>query len=560
MKISGGKEEPENYEKMKMAAGRNRLKNIWMLSREYGALAGAGGVKDVVSQLSETLARWSGRSVHVVLPCYGFIDPAGSGFAPLVDPCDSGEMLQCEIDMNTPDEKIREGVSFFYQKINRVSIYLVDSDRFREKKDVYVYTGEDESRVAWQKKSMGHHDYFAMNILLQKSALELMVLLDQKPDMIHCHDGHTAILPALIREYPGYRSYFKGTGCLVTIHNAGAGYHQDVSDLPYAASICGLAENIIDDHLLDGKFDPFMVAGSYSLLNTVSENYARELQETEDDELTGWMGHRLLYRQVKIEGITNGIDPSLFNPGVIENEDNFAFDPGNSEDDLEGKKRCKADLLKRVKDRSLGYGVVQNGHLQIDPEIPLFTFVGRLNEQKGVDVLIDALEILLQRHTHSQVLFLGNGDLDIEEKLLDFTGKVHFRGRVCFLKGYSSDLARKIYSAGDFFVIPSRYEPCGLTDFIAQLYGNVPIVHHVGGLVKVRDEYSGLAYLDNSTPGLLTALERGLKLFSDKKKMRKIQVQAITEIEDKYTWSKVMKRYVELYKNAVAERCRRIRV
>jgi len=87
-----------------MGVQRSRVKNIWMLSREYGALAGAGGVKDVVSQLAETLARWSGRSVHVVLPCYGFIDLAGLSFLPLVDPRDSEELLQCEIDMNYPDD------------------------------------------------------------------------------------------------------------------------------------------------------------------------------------------------------------------------------------------------------------------------------------------------------------------------------------------------------------------------------------------------------------------------------------------------------------------------
>jgi len=535
-----------------MAVQKKKIKNIWMLSREYGALAGAGGVKDVVSQLAETLARWSGRVVHVVLPCYGFIDPAGLGFRPLADPAAPGELLRCEIDMNHPDKMQKEGVTFFNKKINRVFLYLVDADRFREKGDVYTYTAEEESRLSWQKKSMGHHDYFAMNLLLQKAALELMILLDVKPDIIHCHDGHTAILPALIREYSGYRSYFRSTGCLVTIHNAGVGYHQEIADLPYAASTSGLPESVIDGHLLDGKFDPFMVAGSYSLMNTVSENYARELQETEDDRLTGWLGHRLLARHIVIEGITNGIDPALFNPGENEDGQDFCFDPGNIGDDLGGKRRCKIDLLDRVKNGFLNYGVVQNGYVETELEIPLFTFVGRLSEQKGVDVFIDALEALMKRTTAFQVLFLGNGDSAIEKRMVDFSEDESFRGRVCFLKGFSSVLARKIYAGGDFFVIPSRYEPCGLTDFIAQLYGNIPIVHLVGGLVKVRDGYTGIAYSDNSFDGLLAALQRGLDLFSDRGSMRKIQMQAVREIEDKYTWSKVMRRYVELYKKAVS--------
>ncbi len=534
-----------------MAVQKKQIRKIWMLSREYGSLAGAGGVKDVVSQLAETLGRWSGRSVHVVLPCYGFMDPARLGFVPLVDPNNPEEVLRCEIDMNHPDTIRKEGVAYFYKKIKRVSLYLVDGDRFREKKDVYTYTAEEEGRLSWQKKSAGHHDYFAMNLLLQKAALELMILLDTKPDIIHCHDGHTAILPALIREYAGYRSYFRLTGCLVTIHNAGFGYHQEIADLPYAVSMSGLPEDVIERYLLDGKFDPFMIAGSYSLINTVSENYARELQETENDQLTGWLGHKLLSRHKVIEGITNGIDLTLFNPAITEDGEDFAFDPENIEDDLAGKRRCKVDFLNRVKNGHLSYDVAQKGYLDSDPEKPLFTYVGRLSEQKGVDVFIDALEVLMKRDALLQVLFLANGDSVLEERLLNFAVSEPFRGRVCFLKGYSSELARKVYSAGDFFVIPSRYEPCGLTDFIAQLYGNIPIVHHVGGLVKVRDGYSGIAYRDNSPGGLMTALERGLDLFSDRDAVRTMQIQAVREIKDKYTWSKVMKRYVELYEKAM---------
>jgi len=533
-----------------MVVQKQQIKNIWMLSREYGALAGAGGVKDVVSQLAETLARWSGRSVHVVLPYYGFMDAAELGFSPIADSSDPDQLLQCGIEMNHPGERRMENCAFFFKKINRVSLYLVDSERFREKKGVYTYTAEEESRADWQKESTGHHDYFAMNLLLQKAALELMILLDEKPDIIHCHDGHTAVLPALIREYAGYRSYFRSTGCLVTIHNAGIGYHQEVDDLPYAASITALPDTVINDHLLDGKFDPFLVAGSYSLINTVSENYARELQETEDDQLTGWLGHHLLARKKVIEGITNGIDPASFNPAANEDGEKYGFDPGSSDDDLKGKKQCKADLLDQIKQNKINLGTEQHGYLTIDTGGPLLTFVGRLNEQKGVDIFIEVLRVLLEKNAHFQVLFLGSGDAAIEERLLNFTGEEQFQGRICFLKGYSSELARKVYCASDFFIIPSRYEPCGLTDFIAQLYGNIPIVHHVGGLVKVKDGETGIAYQDNSPDGLLTALERGLKLYADKSTMRKMQIQAVKEIETKYTWSKVMKRYVELYKKS----------
>lgn len=540
---------------MNMAVQKKPIKNIWMLSREYGFLAGAGGVKDVVSQLAETLGRWSGRVVNVVVPCYGFMDLADLGFSQVTDPCNPEQPLRCEIDMNHPDEIRKEDVTYFFKKINRVSIYLVDSQRFRDKGGVYTYTADEESESSWQKESMGHHDYFAMNLLLQKAALELMILLGVKPDIIHCHDGHTAVLPALIREYPGYRSYFRETGCLVTIHNGGTGYHQEVDDLSYAASICALPESVVAGHLLGGKFDPFLIGGSYTSINTVSENYARELQQTEDDRLADWLGHQLLGRHKVIEGITNGIDPALFNPMETSDRLVFGFEPGNNEDNLEGKKRCKIDLFKRMDNGLINHGVEQNGYLKTELEGPLFTFVGRLNRQKGIDIFIEVLRVLMEKELTLQVLFLGGGDQDIGNELIHFTEEKSFRGRVCFLQGYSSELARKVYAAGDFFVMPSRYEPCGVSDFIAQLYGNIPIVHHVGGLVKVRDEYSGLAYQDNSPDGLMSALERAMELYRDKNAMRKIQVQGVREIEDKYTWSKVMKKYVQLYKKCKNQAC-----
>ncbi len=533
-----------------MVSVKRKIRSIWMLSREYEGLAGAGGVKDVVSQLSKALAKWTGRSVNVVLPCYGFIDPEKNGFTPLVDPCNHELRLRFKVAMNYPGENRLEEVSCYVKKVNRVRIYLLEADRFGEKGAVYTYTADEQKRVPWQREASAHHDYFAMNLLLQKATLELIILLEAKPDIIHCHDGHTAVLPALVREYAGYRSYFRNCGCLVTIHNAGRGYHQEVADLPYAESITALPGHIIKGHLLEYKFDPFLLAGSYSVLNTVSENYARELQHTEDDELTGWLGHQLYSKDKIIEGVTNGIDPKIFDPTDHPLGPSFSFDPGDTGDALEGKVNCKVAFLEKVNNGGLSNITQQYGYLGVDPHSILLSFIGRLNEQKGVDILIEVLKALMVKITHIQVVIVGNGDLEIEERLKFFCTEDQFKGRVCYYKGYDPELASEVYRAGDFFVIPSRFEPCGLTDFIAQLYGNIPIVHNVGGLVKVKDGFSGLAYNGNSPDGLLAALRRGVELYRDKVKMRQIQLQAVREIKEKYTWSEVMQNYLELYKKA----------
>lgn len=534
-----------------MVDHRNQVKKIWMLSREYGQLAGAGGVKDVVSQLAEALASSNSRSLHVVLPLYGFVNAREQGFQPLTDPFCPDRILRLQIDMHQPDKRILEEVRYYFKKINKVNLYLVDAERYRQKSDIYTYSEKDENLVPWQKQSEGHHDFFAMNLLLQKAALELMIVLGEKPDVIHCHDGHTAVLPALVRESPGYRNYFRETGCIVTIHNAGYGYHQEVIDIPYAASITALPMHVINANQLDFKFDPFLVAGHYAILNTVSENYARELMETESDSLTGWLGHELLRRDVVLEGVTNGIDPKFFCSEAIAGDNpELIFYPGKVEDTLAGKQRCKEHLLGLLEHGAKFEDVQCHGSVVQNVDYPLITFIGRLSEQKGIDILMMVLADLLQRHQDVQVLVFGSGSSDISSRLVRLTEQPEFLGRVCFLQGFSPTMASWVYAAGDFFVIPSRYEPCGLTDFIAQLFGNIPIVHHVGGLVKVVDGVTGIAYKGNTPYDLLEALERALVLYGDKKLKREIQLQAVKAIEQNYTWSKVMLRYLELYAQA----------
>jgi starch synthase len=530
-------------------AGDNAITNVWMLTREYDGLAGAGGVKDVARQLAEALAR-SGRKVSVVLPLYGFMDPKQLGFTPLD--------LSFEIDLDYAGEPRREYVRIFAKtekpstRKGTLTIYLLDAARYLEKKSVYTYTAEDEARDPFHHQGSGHFDYFAMNVLLQKAAAALMIRLGERPDIIHCHDGHTALLPAILRESEGFRHYFAKTGCVVTIHNAGIGYHQEVGDLPFAEAITGLPSPLITNNLLNGKFDPFLAASSYAVLNTVSENYARELRETDDDALTGMLGHRLLARGVVLKGVTNGINPTDFDPtkpkglGLA-----AAFNPATGE--LAGKAQCRQSLLNDLAQRSLGT-VRQTGTLDHRPDNPLFTFVGRLSSQKGVDKLLGALETLLPQDQNVQILIQGSGSKEIEAALTGLAASPKNQGRICLLRGYDQQLATRIFAAGDFFLIPSRYEPCGLTDFIAQLYGNLPIVHHIGGLVKVMDGKTGFSYKEHKSAALMGAMQKALQTFrKNPQKILAMQKNAVKVIHETYTWNKVLSRYLALYREALSQ-------
>ena len=533
--------------------------NVWFVTREYGNLAGAGGIKDVCKQLAEALAR-TGCRVRVVLPLYGFMDPAALGFS-LSD-------IAFEVDMPYVGYTRREVVRIYSNVKNEkfggakrgkqppVAIYLLDAERFSEKKSVYTYSAEEEAVNPYHRRGSGHYDYFAMNVLLQKAALALMVHLQEKPDVIHCHDGHTAILPAMIREIDGFRHYFAGTGAVVTVHNAGIGYHQEVDDLPFAQTITGLPPQVITDNLLDERFDPLLAASTYAVMNTVSENYARELRETDDDALTGWLGHLLLSRGVRLEGVTNGIDPGDFDPTRPEVLGLPAgFDPLQS--DLAGKRKCREHLVTKLQENRAGRRnsllsrVVQDGYLDSEFTWPLFTLVGRLTAQKGVDKLLGAMENLFAMDSRFQVLMLGSGSSGIEEALARIAGGAAYQGKVCILRGYDTALANLVYAAGDFFLVPSQYEPCGLTDFMAQLLANLPIVHHVGGLVKVLDGVTGLSYAEHNAAALMGTMQRALRLFRDSpEEIRKMQRQAVKHIHDNFTWDRVVLKYFALYEEA----------
>ena len=537
--------------------GPESIRTIWMLTREYGHLAGAGGVKDVAQQLAKALAGWPGRQVSVVMPRYGFMDSSSLRFLPLADPLFPERELEYEVDLDYAHIERREKVRVWTARIDRVTLYLLEADRFAEKTAVYTYTAADEAVNPDYQAGQGHIDYFAMNILLQKGALDLMLLLGACPDIIHCHDGHTAVLPAMIRENSGLRHFFRGTGTVVTIHNAGKGYHQEVADLSFAHASTGLPWKVIMQNRLADCFDPLLVAARYAVMNTVSEQYARELQETDDDRLTGWLGHTLQDLGVKLAGVTNGIDPAEFDPADagksgIDAPFNLLADGA-----LYGKRACKETLLRELAGNQMVDGVVPIGSLDFTPDLPLFTFIGRLNEQKGVGVLMAALRGLLKDKKNNpafQFLLLGSGGYDEERDLAALAEKDENRGRVCILKGFNPALANRIYAAGDFFLIPSRYEPCGLTDFIAQLFGNLPIVHHVGGLVKVLDGETGFSYTRHTPGALSEAMQRAMALYQEHPgRIREMQRQAVMLIGEKYTWQRVMKQYLHLYKEAAAQ-------
>lgn len=196
-------------------------------------------------------------------------------------------------------------------------------------------------------------------------------------------------------------------------------------------------------------------------------------------------------------------------------------------------------------------GITLYGKATYTMDTPLLSFVGRLEFQKGYDTLVTALRDLFERDDKVQLLGLGSGSDDIERDFIRLAGD--FPGRVCLALGYNGALANQVYAAGDFCLVPSRYEPCGLTDYFAQLMGNVPIVHRVGGLVKTIDGRFGYSYLGGA-PELLAAIERALRTYRRTRTtaLRKIQVQAAEHVRTNCSWDQVLvKKYLPLYRQTI---------
>jgi starch synthase len=507
--------------------------SVWHVSREYAGVAEAGGVKDAVRGLAEAQAR-AGMAVTVVLPRYGFArDRVPVEADPVV------EFVARLPDLDTWTRLVEEPVAVRRDARGPVRLLLVDAPRIAEKRDVYTWTAADERENPHKRRGTGHWDAHHVNLLLQRTALEAAAA--DPPDVIHCHDGHAAFLPAIAREDPRFSAPLGRCRLVVTIHNAGEGYHQEIWDPRVAGLLTGLGPGAIAASVLGGKADPFLLAGGYAAVNTVSEAYAAEILAERDAEVAGGLGRAYRERGVALAGITNGVDADAWDPRYPERTGlPAAFDPGSG--DLAGKRSCRAALVARVGPRAAA----------ADPGSPLFAFVGRLTAQKGVDVLQAAARMLARDGDCPPFVVLGTGDVRSEGMLQALARDLG--DRLAFVAAYDPVLADLVYAAADFVVVPSAWEPCGLTDFHGQAVGAVPLVHAVGGLRKVRDGETGYAYGSQDPATLAAAIRRCAAVHRDRPAdLDAIRRRASRELFERHTWDRVHREgYLPLYRGTGA--------
>lgn len=556
------------------------------VARECSGIAAAGGVGDVVLQLARECAL-QGLRTTVVLPHYGAlrrrrllrrVERAAAGLPGAAPKPRMPAAVDCRIPMAYEDEpqrceRVRLAPVEFGDASGLTFVFAL-AKRFAGKSRPYTYTAAEARAIAaadpdassvcgaepppkWAgiEEGSGHFDYFAMNILLLKAALAWLERLRDPPDAVHCHDAHAAALPMLAK-LSAPPSPAAGARFVVTAHNCGAAYRQRCADLGFAAAVCGLESEAVRRCVIDGEFDPLASAALHAdALTTVSDGYRWEVQgawmETSggDPDLRG-LSAFLARNRIPLHGIVNGVAAELKGPEAL------AKPPGEGEGRFAWKSAFRAGFARRASAARLPrrWGLRAANRLGGLGNLPedgcLFTFIGRWTPQKGVDILARAAEEVLDLHPDAGLCILGDGSQPLLAERLAALAE-RFPGRACVLKGFSPRLAADLYAAGDFCVVPSRFEPCGLVDLIAQLNGSLPVVNLVGGLSKVVDGVSGLGYFGVSDRenlrGLVRAMRRAIALRRDASRLAAMRRTADERARRRHSWGSAFRRYAQLY-------------
>lgn len=453
---------------------------ICLVTAEFTPLAKTGGLADVSAALSAYLHE-QGHDIRVLMPLYSTLKSDQLDIQQVASLQDlTIEVGPWEIEFSIDSAVLENGMT----------LYLLRCPALYERDGLYTQNDDEHLRFT----------------LLGRAAFEMCQRMQFAPDVMHCHDWHAALVPLYLRTVYAWDKLFTNTKSALTIHNIG---YQGVfgADIIGDLNLPGYEHMLHQDDLNSGQIN-FLKTGLMhaDLLTTVSPTYAREIQ---GEEYGMGLDQILRDRDDALIGILNGVDDVEWNP-----ESDPLIPKNFSASNLSGKKACKKALQKEL---GLSGTAAQ----------PLIGIVSRLVEQKGLDLLEGVLPTLLSRRDFSLVV-LGTGQVHYE-RFFHWLQK-QSPGQVSFHRGYNNKLAHWIEAGSDMFLMPSRYEPCGLNQMYSLKYGTVPIVRETGGLA---DSVQAINAADGSGTGVLfrhydeTGLEWAINT-------------ALDHYEDKVLWNKVM--------------------
>ncbi|WP_298550428.1 glycogen/starch synthase [uncultured Algibacter sp.] len=463
--------------------------NITHISAECYPVAKVGGLADVVGALPKYQNN-SSISSQVIMPYYDVKFTQANTFT---------SVFKSELSIGDLTYKF----NILKLKKNNLDfdVFFVDIPNLLFKD--YVYSFSDTERF----------------LAFQIATLDWMLSWDKYPDIIHCHDHHTGLIPFMLQESFKYESFRKIPNIL-TIHNAqyqGWFSHDNVNLIP--------SFNFDNVGLLDwgGNINPLAAAIKCAWsVTTVSPSYMEELKTSANG-----LESLLSSESSKCSGILNGIDSNVWNPET----DSYIVKNYSKKTIASGKKANKKELCDTF---------------NLDIEKPLFAFIGRLVDEKGSDLFPEAFKIAL-KNPNISILLLGSGNKEVERKLEAL--KKEFKGQYNAFIGYDEKLSHIIYSGADFLLMPSRVEPCGLNQMYALRYGTIPIVRSIGGLkdtvTDISEEHGfGICHDNVTVTEITTAIKRGTKLYEKQPEFKKIRTQ-IMKID--HSWDASAKQYINLY-------------
>jgi starch synthase len=474
---------------------------------ELAPFAKTGGLGDVVAGLSRALGR-AGHEVRVFLPFYAPV-------ARLDFPFTLVEFLR-DVELHLGNRRFSYSVFTARLPDSGVDVYFVHCPALYHHESVYASGWDEYLRYA----------------LLGRATLECCQRMGWAPDVVHVHDWHTALVPLYLRTLYSWDRMFARTRTVLTIHNlayAGTFGAQCLPELGLAGS-----SHLLHQEDLAGGRVSFLRTGLLhaDYLSTVSRTYAREIQTP---ELGFGQDGLLRARADRLVGIVNGVDYGEWDP---------ARDPHlphkYSPRGLAGKGRMKRALLERA-------------GLPFSERVPVVGIVSRLTAQKGLDLLFDVLPDLLGQRD-LRFVALGSG----ESRYESFLGwlQTSFPGKAWYHRGYHEELAHWVEAGADLFVMPSRYEPCGLNQMYSLRYGTPPVVRKTGGLADTVElwnpmtrEGTGFPFEHFTPEGLRWALDYALQVYRDPEAWKQLQVNGMAK---DFSWDLQVREYEDLYRRALA--------
>ncbi|EHB64608.1 glycogen synthase GlgA [Paenibacillus lactis] len=467
---------------------------------ECGPFIKTGGLADVIAALPKAL-RSLGTDIRVVLPKYKDIP---------------GEYRERMTHLG--ETRVQVGWRQQYCGIESlvedgVTIYFIDNEYYFGRDGIYGYM-DDGERFA----------YF------NRAVLDMLPVIDYQPDVLHCHDWHTAMIPLLLEDVYRHDPFYSGIKTVFTIHNL---LYQGVFPYEVLVDLLGIHSRYFTADGVEyyGNLN-FMKAGIiYSdHVTTVSPTYASEIQ-------TGYYGYGLdglLSAQgARLSGIVNGIDTKSYNPA---NDPHLAV-------------KYRSDLQKKTQNK---IELQQELGLPVAPHVPMISMVTRLVDSKGLDLVIRILDELLY-YDEVQFIVLGTGDPSYEHWFREAANR--YPNKMSAQIRFNEPLSRRFYAGSDLFLMPSKFEPCGISQLIAMRYGSVPIVRETGGLNDTVQSYNeftgegnGFSFKNYNAHDMMHTIRRAVSLYRQPEHWRKVTKNALS---GDYSWSASAKQYMDIYERII---------